>query len=98
MNSDQFKEIKYVKYRDNILKFGGTSRATRSFLLFEGCREWFPPRWFEFAKWSAFKAYVVERQRIDFDKIRLLLYNPDLGQAYFVDYEVRSAGVGLPWE
>ena len=117
INSDQFQEIGYVKYRNGILSYGenqfkketyktyqndvlintyhSTSDVGSSFLLFGGWYEWFPPRWFEFDKWDIFKAYLVERRDIDYYKVRLLLYNPDIEQAYFIEYEIRDAGVGL---
>ena len=113
LNSDQFQEIGYVKYRNGILSYGedqfkevtyktyqnnvliGTyhraSDVGSSFHLFDGWYDWFPPRWFKFNKWNTYKAYLMERGNgIDSYKARLLLYNPDIRQAYFIDYEWRG--------
>jgi hypothetical protein len=50
------------------------------------------PRWFQFARWRAFKVYAVERsdEIHEFHEVRLLIHNPDAGQAYFINYEVRG--------
>jgi hypothetical protein len=88
--SDQFREIGFVGYRDNMLDVGKVHDPGVLLNLFEGWRETYPPRWFKFADWKAFKAYVVEREDIDFFKVRLLVYSQDLGEAYFVHYEARG--------
>ena len=91
LNSDQFQEIGYVEYRDGTLRYGVDKFETSSFHLFDGWYDWFPPRWFKFNKWNTYKTYLVERRRgIDSYKARLLLYNPDIRQAYFIDYEWRG--------
>ncbi|MBN2132581.1 MAG: hypothetical protein JW741_23975 [Sedimentisphaerales bacterium] len=93
--SDQFKEIGYVEYRGNTLVSGETREATISFNLFEGWRKTFRPRWFELADSDAVKAYRVEEEDIGFHKVRLLLYDPGISQAYYVEYEARGTGVGV---
>src|SRR4030042_3089553 len=59
---DQFKEETYKTYQNGVLinTHHRASDVGSSFSLFGGWYEWFPPRWFEFAKWNTFKAYLVE--------------------------------------
>jgi hypothetical protein len=93
LKSDQFNEIEYVKYNNNILSFAESKKTMSgwtSFLMFGDFRKWFTPSWFEFDKWNAFKAYLVEKHDIEFHKVRLLIYNPDINQAYFIDHEMRG--------
>ena len=93
--SDQFKEIGYVEYRGNTLVSGETRQATISFHLFEGWRKTFRPRWFKFPDGGEVKVYRVEEEDIGFHKVRLLLYNQGISQAYYVEYEARGTGVGV---
>jgi len=85
----------YVRYRSD-----GTISSSQeahsgvggSFMLFEGWRGWFIPRWFQPAKWQAFKAYAVNREEeaVDFYDTRFLLHNADTGEAYFINRHVRG--------
>jgi hypothetical protein len=90
----QFPRENYTRYRDDevIGTYEHHSDVGLSFMLFEGWRGWFPPRWFQFAKWRTFKAYVVERKDPDLPsvEVHLLLHNAELGQTYFINYEVRG--------
>ena len=90
-----FQGHSYVRYHSDGTVAGtheGQSGVGGSFALFTGWRGWFVPRWFQFAKWRAFKAYTVERKDDDHDfyETRLLIYNPGAGQAYFINYQVRG--------
>lgn len=103
LNSDEFKEINYVSYNKGILTYGqhwddaqSHSSKTHGFHLYETYRGKYPPQWFRFDQWGNFKAYVAEDERVDFYGMRLLLYNEELDQAYFIDYEIRGSGVGEP--
>jgi hypothetical protein len=90
---DRFKESTTITYDNDGNIISTDHRASdigSSFHLFLGWYEWFPPKWFELDKWNTFKAYVVEINRNDYYKVRLLLYNPDIGQAYFIEYELRG--------
>jgi hypothetical protein len=92
LGSDQFKEIGFVKYsgKSRILSFGETVHKTTAFILFDGLRNKFPPRWFELNDVKAFRAYLVEEEDAYHYKVRLFLYEQRMGRAYFVGYETRG--------
>ena len=59
--------------------------------LFEGWRAWVPRTWCQCAKWSTFRAYCVEEaDDMDFWKYLLFLYDPQYGEAYFINHLVRG--------
>jgi hypothetical protein len=90
---DGFKEATTITYDDDgnvISTYHRASDVGSSFKLFFGWYDWFPPRWFEFDKWNTFKAYVVKINRVGYCLVRLLVYNQDIGQAYFIEYETRG--------
>jgi hypothetical protein len=47
------------------------------------------PEWFNLEQWDSPKVYVYD-VRIDARRLRLLVYNKKLGEAYFIDY--RTSG------
>ena len=100
--SEPFQEISYVKYTDDvgILSYGknrnSSGRDSKGVIwmlydLDEGERA---PEWFELGTWGSFKAYIVEEEKAGLYKARLLVYHESLGEAYFIQYELRATWGG----
>ncbi len=44
------------------------------------------PDWFTLEQWDSLKVYVWEQEKVF--RVRFLVYNEQLGEAYFIDYRV----------
>ena len=98
LNSKGFKEIAYFEYDGGLLTYGESQNVTRGFHLYETYRGESAPRWFKLGDWDSFKPYLVEREKPGFDRMCLLLYDEERGEAYFIEHESRGPGVGPTWE
>jgi hypothetical protein len=103
--SDEFKEVDDATFGEGILSYRvnppslGSERASStgndegaSLFLFNRWPTLFRPRWFQFDKWRTFKAYAFTRRDSITVHRRLLLYNADSGEAYFIDFRTWTNG------
>ena len=86
--SRPFKEVASVEYRDGILHYGCDPIGGTSFWLYDTYDGKHAPSWFQFGKGDKFRAYVVEKQELDDYFVDLLLYREDIGEAYFIEYDL----------
>ncbi len=96
LKSGQFEGIDHIEYnkKSGYLDFGKHKYSTTSFMLFEEWREYNQPEWFTSNEWQQYQAYREQIEDVDSERIRLLMYNEHLGQAFYVDYLRYGAGVG----
>ena len=85
LNSRPFKEVQYVEYTENgLLLWGDHPIGIRhSLLLYRLHSGETVPDWFRLDQWDSPKVYVVWSKRY---RLRLLVYNKELSEAYFIDY------------
>ncbi len=85
INSRPFKQVQYIEYNQNgLLWWGDHPKGSRhGFTLYRLHSGETEPEWFRLEQWDSPKVYVVESKRY---RIRILVYNDDLSEAYFIDY------------
>ena len=103
LDSWPFQELKYFKYSpeysglkwakeepaDYAQSLNPPSWESSSMQLYNIRSGESKPAWFNLEQWDSPKIYVYD-VRIDARRLRLLVYNKKLGEAYFIDY--RTSG------
>jgi len=99
VNSKQFKEVQYIEYDDEsgLLRWAEEpppnpyseeplSWKTVSLSLYSLRSGETDPAWFSLEQWDSPKVYVLEDRNVY--RARFLVYNEQLGEAYFIDYRM----------
>jgi len=88
LNSKPFREVQHIEYTENGgLWWGDHPMGNRHGLSLYSLRSGeTEPEWFNLEQWDSPKVYVLEEE--DVIRMRLLIYNKELGEAYFIDYRL----------
>jgi hypothetical protein len=97
IKSKPFKEFQQIEYSDEngVLTWGDNPKLDfenriltlighGGFELYNRRFGEHTPEWFKLDEWKSPKVYVFSRQ--DVTRNRVLVYNEELGEAYFIDY------------
>jgi len=92
LNSWPFQEIRHFKYNPETSIISWEPRDFKKSLQLPSSRQLYNirpgesvPDWFNLEQWDSPKAYKY-MVRSDVHRLRLLVYNKELGEAYFIDY------------
>jgi len=96
LNSWPFQEIRHFKYNPETsilswepIDFKGSLELPSSKQLYNIGPGESVPEWFNLEQWDSPKAYKY-MIRSDVHRFRLLVYNKELGEAYFIDYRTQD--------
>lgn len=87
LSSRPFKEIQYIEYdaKTGSLSWGDHRFGNRAgLILYSPHSGQTYPEWFSLERWDNPRVYISEKERADLYQVQLLVYNEEVGEAYFI--------------
>ncbi|NQT00744.1 MAG: hypothetical protein HQ580_01830 [Planctomycetes bacterium] len=90
IDSGPFMEVPFFEYNEKygVITFGESRHKRDTVPLYSPVDKWSPPDWFQLGQWENPKVYMMEQK--SFEGVRMLVYNEELSEAYFVDWQWRN--------
>jgi len=91
---DHFREIGFAEYSGGLFTYGENRFRTFTFALFAEWHGQTVPPWFDLNEWESHRVYLTKEELVGYKRVRLILFNEQLNQAFFIDWQAKGSGVG----